>query len=51
MFSVRTARVVVITREGEIGHIRALSLGPCGPPIFIIVETRNLLRSAGTRFA
>jgi SAM-dependent methyltransferase len=51
MFSVRTARVVVITREGEIGHIGAFSLGPCGPPISIIVETRNLLRSAGTRFA
>jgi hypothetical protein len=51
MFFVRTARVVVITREGEIGHIGAFSLGPSDPPISIIVETRNLLRSAGTRFA
>src|SRR4029453_13075590 len=30
---------------------RAFGLGLCSPPIPVTVETRNLLRSAGTRFA
>src|SRR5215831_19285448 len=51
MFFMRRDRVVVATREGEIGPHRAFGLGPCNPPIPVTVETGNLLRSAGTRLA
>src|SRR5437867_10826048 len=51
MFLMRTDKVVVFAREGEMAASAGLVLPLCGPPISITVETRDLLRSAGTRFA